>query len=219
VVTGSGGSAAIYWVHANHIGVPLVTTDSSGAVATPAGYTVLGFPGQTRTLADLYYNRYRDYDSSLGRYIQADPIGPAGGVNSYLYAEANPLSLIDPMGLNPVVVEGAIAVGEGFAEGFVWWCRSNIALCARTVGPPIVRAANACNALIRNLTGDDDDDDCEIEYERDRATCRSAWRFVAQDGLAVCYKTAFERLQECRFKGGARTPLFLPPRRRGRWNY
>ena len=75
VVTGSGGSAAVYWVHANHIGVPLVTTDSSGAVATPTGYTVLGFPGQTRTLADLYYNRYRDYDSSLGRYIQADPIG------------------------------------------------------------------------------------------------------------------------------------------------
>src|SRR6185369_17415684 len=34
VVTGSGGSAATYWVHANHIGVPLVTTDASGAAAT-----------------------------------------------------------------------------------------------------------------------------------------------------------------------------------------
>jgi len=79
LVAGSGGSASIYWVHANHIGVPLVTTDASGAVATPSGYTVLGFPGQTRTLADLYYNRYRDYDSSLGRYIQADPIGLEGG--------------------------------------------------------------------------------------------------------------------------------------------
>jgi RHS repeat-associated protein len=99
LVTGSGGSAAIYWVHANHIGVPLVTTDVSGAVATPSGYTVLGFPGQTRTLADLYYNRYRDYDSSLGRYIQADPIGLGGGDNDYLYANANPLRYIDPQGL------------------------------------------------------------------------------------------------------------------------
>ena len=36
LVAGSGGSASIYWVHANHIGVPLVTTDASGAVATPA---------------------------------------------------------------------------------------------------------------------------------------------------------------------------------------
>jgi len=98
LVTGSGGSAAIYWVHANHIGVPLVTTDVSGAVATPSGYTVLGFPGQTRTLADLYYNRYRDYDSSLGRYIQADPIGLGGGNNPYLYAGANPLRYTDPSG-------------------------------------------------------------------------------------------------------------------------
>ena len=74
VATGSGASAALYWVHGNHLGVPLVTTDASGAVASPSGYTILGFPGQTRTLSDLYYNRYRDYDSSLGRYIQADPI-------------------------------------------------------------------------------------------------------------------------------------------------
>jgi len=36
LVTGSGAGAAIYWVHANHIGVPLVTTDAAGAVATPA---------------------------------------------------------------------------------------------------------------------------------------------------------------------------------------
>ena len=53
LVTGSGGAAAIYWVHGNHMGVPLVATDSSGAVATPTGYTTLGFPGQTRTLAAI----------------------------------------------------------------------------------------------------------------------------------------------------------------------
>ena len=102
VVTGSGASAALYWVHGNHLGVPLVTTDASGAVATPTGYTTLGFPGQTRTLADLYYNRYRDYDSSLGRYIQADPIGLEGGENPYVYAEANPLINIDPEGLETI---------------------------------------------------------------------------------------------------------------------
>jgi RHS repeat-associated protein len=79
VATGSGGSAALYWVHGNHMGVPIVTTNASGAIATPPAYTMAGFPGQTKTLSDIYYNRYRDYDSSLGRYIQADPIGLGGG--------------------------------------------------------------------------------------------------------------------------------------------
>jgi len=103
LVTGSGGGATIYWVHGNHIGVPIVTADASGAAASPSGYTVLGFPGQTRTLADLYYNRYRDYDSSLGRYIQADPVGLEGGDNPYLYAGANPLRNMDPEGLQIVI--------------------------------------------------------------------------------------------------------------------
>ena len=101
MATGSGGSTALYWVHGNHLGVPIVTTDAAGAVATPTGHTLLGFPGQLRTLADLYYNRHRDYDSPTGRYIQADPIGLGGGENPYLYAEGNPLRFTDPLGLAP----------------------------------------------------------------------------------------------------------------------
>ncbi|RDC60007.1 putative deoxyribonuclease RhsC [Alteripontixanthobacter maritimus] len=50
-------------------------------------------------LADLYYNRYRDYDPTTGRYIQANPIGLAGGSNPYIYVEANPINKIDPLGL------------------------------------------------------------------------------------------------------------------------
>ncbi len=52
-----------------------------------------------RCSADLYYNQYRDYDPTTGRYIQADPIGLAGDENPYSYANSNPVGMVDPEGL------------------------------------------------------------------------------------------------------------------------
>ena len=120
VATGSGSTSALYWVHGNHLGVPIVTTDASGAAATPPAYTMAGFPGQTHSLSDIYYNRYRDYDSSLGRYIQADPIGLGGGANDYAYALDNPLRYTDPSGrIVPLALcgIGAVTGGIGTAIG------------------------------------------------------------------------------------------------------
>jgi RHS repeat-associated protein len=98
----------LYWVHANHMGVPALYTDASGAaIPPPTGYSAPGFPGQSRTLNDLYYNRYRDYDPTTGRYIQADPIGLAGGASPYSYAMNNPLRYTDPTGeFVPLLVIG-----------------------------------------------------------------------------------------------------------------
>jgi RHS repeat-associated protein len=47
----------------------------------------------------LYYNYHRYYDPKIGAYINQDPIGLKGGANLYRYAFQNPISLIDPVGL------------------------------------------------------------------------------------------------------------------------
>lgn len=61
----------------------------------------LRLPGQYYDKeTNLHYNYSRDYDPNIGRYVESDPIGLAGGLNTYLYVAADPLFWIDPRGLN-----------------------------------------------------------------------------------------------------------------------
>ena len=112
----TSGTIQVNWVFGNHLGVPLVTTDATGNVATtPNNYDLPGFPGQSRVIADLYYNRYRDYDPTTGRYIQGDPIGLGGGSNPFVYARNNPTKWKDPSGRLPLqLITGLIGGAVGF---------------------------------------------------------------------------------------------------------
>ena len=110
----SGETATTYYLHNDHLGRPVMATDSQGnevwsVATTPFGQIAhqtgtvkqpLQFPGQYKDdETGLSYNYYRDYDPATGRYVQSDLIGLAGGMNTYGYVGGNPVNYIDPMGL------------------------------------------------------------------------------------------------------------------------
>ncbi|HET7832321.1 MAG TPA: Ig-like domain repeat protein [Gallionella sp.] len=122
----------VYYIHTDHLDTPRTITDTSGNVvwqwdnADPFGINApnespggagqfifnLRFAGQYHDReTGLHYNVNRDYSPALGRYIESDPAGLAGGTNSYTYVSNNPLRFTDPLGLVPNPAEGACIAG------------------------------------------------------------------------------------------------------------
>jgi len=70
-----------------------------GTLENPFTYTGREFDSET----GLYYYRARYYDSSIGRFINEDPVGfGAGDINIYNYVQNRPLDFTDPYGLKKV---------------------------------------------------------------------------------------------------------------------
>jgi RHS repeat-associated protein len=84
----------------------------------------LRFPGQyADSETGQFYNYFRNYQATQGRYTQNDPIGLLGGSNRTLYGNANALSSTDPLGLWSLEVGifgglgGNITIGKDPATG------------------------------------------------------------------------------------------------------
>jgi len=72
-------------------------TASTGSLVNPFQYTARESDAET----GLYYYRARYYDSSLGHFLSEDPIRYSGGIDFYVYAKNNPITLSDPFGWEP----------------------------------------------------------------------------------------------------------------------
>lgn len=112
-------SGSVYFTHTDRQGTPQALTNSSQTVVWSAMYNPFGdnpvggitgtlttqslrLPGQTFDAeTGLNHNGFRDYSGTLTRYVQSDPIGLLGGMNTYQYVSGNPFKYTDPKGLDP----------------------------------------------------------------------------------------------------------------------
>jgi len=61
----------------------------------------LRFPGQMfQAESGLHYNWFRQYDPTIGRYTQPDPLGLEAGIGRYAYVGNDPIQNIDPRGMS-----------------------------------------------------------------------------------------------------------------------
>ncbi|EMH0374239.1 RHS repeat protein, partial [Pseudomonas aeruginosa] len=112
---GKVGNPTLLYLHGDHLDTPRLATDASGQIAWQWQSDAFGrgealsqgstqvnlrFPGQYYDAeSGLHYNYFRDYDPETGRYVESDPIGLGGGLNTYGYVEANPVLRTDSLGL------------------------------------------------------------------------------------------------------------------------
>lgn len=135
-----------HYYHFDEIGSTTFLTDDGGSVTdqygvTPYGETVnasgntvnpftwlgkLGVMQEGST--GLYYMRFRYYDSTTARFLSRDPIPQLDprAINPYQYAAANPMSLVDPMGLKGHAANAGVVSFLAPSEVVVDWFNDNV---------------------------------------------------------------------------------------------
>ena len=239
----------IYYIHTDALGTVHAMTDASGNVVWRARYTPFGQaiivkqtitnnlrqPGQYYDAeTGLAYNLNRDYDATLGRYVEADPIGLNGGLNIYGYANQNPLTFTDPGGLTPngtaigstvgagIVTLGSVVVDVVTGGVNVAASPSEIAVGAAlggTIGNAVSNAmsssgsgassssSSASSSSSSSQCSDNDREKrCDELLRIDTDTCNAITRRRGAAAGAACHASASQRYAAC-LRGNLLPPL------------
>jgi RHS repeat-associated protein len=178
-----------FYVHTDHLSTPRMIeqpgtdqlvwrwdADPFGTAApneNPAGLGTftynLRFPGQYyQAEIGLNQNVFRDYDPLAGKYVESDPIGVRGGIDTYAYVGDNPLTFHDPSGLAPSPSRTAPSV---FPALPVWPSDTSLSHDAElALEDWLNQVANA----IREACRPNEKDDCLKEIEQCVKTCQRA---------------------------------------------
>lgn len=152
----AGSPETVTYLHPDHLGTPKYGTNAGGTQVwawapdafgngSPSGAATvnLRMPGQFYDAeSSLFYNWNRYYNPATGRYISSDPIGLEGGINTFLYAAASPVMLIDQEGLDTLTMPAGWRAAQTA-------CTLNPAACAgllTATAPALTAAAVAASA-------------------------------------------------------------------------
>src|SRR5262249_37911476 len=117
------GNVVERYVYDPYGAVTVLAPDWAARAASAYGWVYLHQGGRYDTTSGLYDFRNRDYSATLGRWLQQDPIGYAGGSpNLYRYERNDPVGVLDPNGLKGWEPKGTW--DEYFTEADkARWCR------------------------------------------------------------------------------------------------
>jgi RHS repeat-associated protein len=162
----------------------------------------LRLPGQydDYEVNTLSYNMQRDYLNTLGRYIESDPIGLTGGLNTYGYAQQNPLLYVDPdgqasSGLSPKKLPPRQCNSQEYAQCSQTCGSKGVESCMvpQTKRLTSINNANGFKGLIQTVDGpvscscnDPEDDGGGNICTRNPKTCSAA---LVISGVAICIAT------------------------------
>lgn len=196
-------AGAQYYVNPDHLGAPLSITDANGKVVwrwdrdpygngkpnenpSSLGTFVynLRLPGQYYDKeTELHYNYFRDYNPKTGRYVQSDPIGLTGGLNTYGYSGVNPVVNIDPLGLLKVNIWNYRGSADAWGHASItldngtyisWWpgAKRSYAL----PGLPIYSAPPAMENFAKDVEWEGQNPDVTVQIDGlDEAAIQKWW--------------------------------------------
>lgn len=178
-----GRGAAISYFHADALGSTRALTNTMGAVTDRYDYSAFGEDaGTTGTTANDfrfageqyepelagYYLRARHYDPATGRFLSLDPdvLGDRErplSMHEYLYANADPVNMVDPTGRFAALASFSVSISMGNALNGIR-IGAGLTFLAKAAATVVAVAVAACaaNAAISAVTAIGSSGKCDI---------------------------------------------------------